>query len=58
MYLSLIGGLIIDLLGLPVLFIISIILFITATVVQVDNNDLHITSLDRIFYIFRVGIVF
>jgi hypothetical protein len=33
MYLPLIGGLVIDLVGLPVLFIISIILMIMATVV-------------------------
>lgn len=33
MYLSLVGGLIIDLIGLPVLLIISIILFVTATIV-------------------------
>jgi len=33
MYLSLVGGLIIDLIGLPVLLIISIILLVAATIV-------------------------
>jgi hypothetical protein len=58
MYLPLIGGLIIDLAGLPILFIISIILFITATFAQVDSNDLLIKNFDRIFSIFKAGAVF
>ena len=58
MYLPLIGGLIIDLVGLPALFIISIILFIIATIVQINSNEILNINFDRIFYIFKAGTVF
>ena len=41
MYLPIVGGIIIDLFGLPLLLIISVVFMLTATFISKDTHDIY-----------------